>query len=277
MAVDHVLKWYARTIRSPYLHYGYWEDPERVDPESIGLEDIAIAQERYITRLAETIPDDVRSILDVGCGIGGNAAFLIQRGFDVEVLSPDRYQEEVIGKKFQGNLTFHRTKFENFYPTRQYDLVLESESAAYIKPRSGFDAAGRCLESGRYLLVSDYFIVEDDQSGSPLLKGAHRLEPYLEAAQERGFTLIKEWDITAHILPTLWAAEVFVNRFVWPTTDYLLHSVERKHPKLLASLKLLFQGLLNRKQKQLQLIDSQAFQKYRRYLVFLFQKEASPT
>ncbi|NOZ74524.1 MAG: class I SAM-dependent methyltransferase [FCB group bacterium] len=277
MAVDHVLKWYARTIQSPYLHYGYWDDPETIDPKTFSLKDILQAQEQYITHLAEQIPDDVRSILDVGCGIGGNgnAAFLLDRGYSVEVLSPDKYQEAVIGEKFGDTLRFHRTKFENFTPDHRFDLILESESAAYIKIQPGFEAAHRCLRPGGYMLVSDYFVINEDESGSPHLKGAHRLTPYLEAARTAGFSMVKDVDITPHILPTLNGAHAFVNRFVWPTTEYVLYSIKRKHPKLLASLRLMFNGIWKRKQKQLALIDSQEFQKYRRYKVFLFQKETT--
>ena len=77
MAIDHVLKLYAETIRSPYLHYGYWDEPEKVNGNSLSIDDIANAQGRYIEHLTSFIPEDVRSILDVGCGVGGNAAYLL--------------------------------------------------------------------------------------------------------------------------------------------------------------------------------------------------------
>ena len=68
----------------------------------------------------------MRSILDVGCGVGGNAAYLQERGFDIDVLSPDPYQEKVIKKKFNGAMKFFKSKFENFETYRTYDLILES-------------------------------------------------------------------------------------------------------------------------------------------------------
>ena len=37
MAIDHVLKLYAETIRSPYLHYGFWDEPEKVNADSYPL------------------------------------------------------------------------------------------------------------------------------------------------------------------------------------------------------------------------------------------------
>ena len=158
MAIDHVLKLYAETIRSPYLHYGYWDEPEKVNVDSLSIDDIANAQGRYIEHLTSFIPEDVRSILDVGCGVGGNAAYLQERGFDIDVLSPDPYQEKVIKKKFNGAMQFFKSKFENFETDRTYDLILESESACYIKIEPGFTSARRALRTGGYLLVADYFV-----------------------------------------------------------------------------------------------------------------------
>ena len=118
MAIDHILKLYAETIRSPYLHYGFWDEPEIVNADSLSIDDIAKAQRRYIQHLTSFIPKDVRSILDVGCGVGGNAAYLQELGFDLDVLSPDTYQEEVIKEKFNGAMQFFKSKFENFETDR---------------------------------------------------------------------------------------------------------------------------------------------------------------
>ena len=101
MPTDNVLKLYTETIQSSYLHYGYWDDPKNVEIERITVEDIRNAQERYIENLASFIPDDVKSILDVGCGIGGNTEFLLNKGYKVEALSPDDFQRSVISKKFK--------------------------------------------------------------------------------------------------------------------------------------------------------------------------------
>ena len=49
MAIDHILKLYAETIRSPYLHYGFWEEPKKVNVELLSIDDIAEAQRRYLS------------------------------------------------------------------------------------------------------------------------------------------------------------------------------------------------------------------------------------
>ena len=40
MAIDHILKLYAETIRSPYLHYGFWNEPEIVNADLLSIDDI---------------------------------------------------------------------------------------------------------------------------------------------------------------------------------------------------------------------------------------------
>ena len=115
MSTDHVLKLYSKTIQSSFLHYGFWDDPENIDLSTLSLQDIKNAQYRYIDHLASFIPSETKTILDVGCGIGGNTSFLLKKGYSLEALSPDSYQKSVIKKKFNQDVTFHHCKFEKFY------------------------------------------------------------------------------------------------------------------------------------------------------------------
>ena len=272
MAIDHILKLYAETIRSPYLHYGFWEEPKKVNVELLSIDDIAEAQRRYIQHLTSFIPDDVRSILDVGCGVGGNAAYLQERGFDIDVLSPDPYQEKVIKKKFNGAMEFFKSKFENFETDRTYDLILESESACYIKIEPGFTSARRALRTGGYLLVADYFVYYRDERGSPHLKSSHPMQAYLKAGEAAGFKLLKEYDQTENTMPTLDAAHHFIQRFIQPTAEYAQVSLQRKNPFTYRLMKSLFGKNISSKMDQLDLVKSEEFRKYRKYMIYLFQK-----
>jgi len=272
MAIDHILKLYVETIRSPYLHYGFWEEPKKVNVELLSIDDIAEAQRRYIQHLTSFIPDDVRSILDVGCGVGGNAAYLQERGFDIDVLSPDPYQEKVIKKKFNGAMEFFKSKFENFETDRTYDLILESESACYIKIEPGFTSARRALRTGGYLLVADYFVYYRDERGSPHLKSSHLMQAYLKAGEAAGFKLLKEYDQTENTMPTLDAAHHFIQRFIQPTAEYAQVSLQRKNPFTYRLMKSLFGKNISSKMDQLDLVKSEEFRKYRKYMIYLFQK-----
>ena len=271
MAIDHVLKLYSETIQSPYLHYGFWDDPKTIDTNLLSIEDIVNAQGRYIEHLASFIPEDVKNIIDVGCGVGGNAAYLKEKGYLIDVLSPDAYQEEFIKNKFNGEMKFFKTKFEDFNPNNTYDMILESESACYIKINEGFSVARRALREGGYLLAADYFVYNfEDQS--PHLKSSHRMDEYLNTAKASGFKLLKEYDQTENTMPTLDAALHFINRFIVPTAEYLQHSVQRKNPNIYQLLKSVFEKKVSKKMDQLDLMKSDEFRKYRKYMIYLFQK-----
>lgn len=270
--IDHVLKLYAETIRSPYLHYGLWENPETVDIESTTLAEIRDAQERYTVHLANLIPAGVKTVLDAGCGIGGNTAFLKERGFEVEALSPDSYQEKLFRQKFNSDVRFYRSRFETFKTQNSYDLILMSESAAYIPIRSGIEKVRHLLPLGGYWLVSDYFVSSRDGGDSPHLRSAHRLDRYLEAAQNGDFDLIVQRDITENVMPTLDAAYHFYERFIVPVAEYASHSAIKNAPKLSKLFKLVYGKKIRRKMDQVDYLKSGEFRKYRKYMVLLFQK-----
>lgn len=273
MPIDHVLKLYSETFRSPYLHYGFWDNPHTVDPKELSLRDIVAAQERYIEHLASFIPERVESILDVGSGIGGNAAFLLEKGYSVHALSPDKYQESVIHEKFNGTVPFYRTKFENFIPPKEYDLILESESACYIKIIPGFEVARKAIKEGGYLLVSDYFIHHNDSSGDWHIKASHDERKYLDQARAHGFKLLNMFDQTDNTMPTLEGMKVFMERFIYPIMEFSTNYMNKNYPFMLKVMRRAFGKKVDEKMLQLALLDKEVFKRYKRYMIYLFQKE----
>ena len=272
MPIDHVLKLYSESIRSPYLHYGFWDDPESIDPNELTLDDMVKAQGRYIEHLASFIPEEVKTILDVGAGIGGNSSYLISKGYEVEALSPDEYQETVFKEKYDGQVKFHRSKFENFEPEKKYDLVFESESACYIEIEPGWKTAQKTVRDGGYLLASDYFLYHNDGSGDWHIKASHDEKNYIKKAEKYGFKLIKEFDQTENTMPTLDGAKALMERFIFPTLEFSSNYLGKNHPFILKVIKKAFGKKVDDKMKQLSLLDSKNFKKYKRYMIYLFQK-----
>jgi len=272
MPIDHVLKLYSESIRSPYLHYGFWDDPESIDPNELTLDNMVKAQGRYIEHLASFIPDEVKTILDVGAGIGGNSSYLISKGYEVEALSPDEYQETVFKEKYDGQVKFHRSKFENFEPEKKYDLVFESESACYIEIEPGWKTAQKTVRDGGYLLASDYFLYHNDGSGDWHIKASHDEKNYIKKAEEYGFKLIKEFDQTENTMPTLDGAKALMERFIFPTLEFSSNYLGKNHPFILKVIKKAFGKKVDDKMKQLSLLDSKDFKKYKRYMIYLFQQ-----
>ncbi len=273
MPIDHVLKLYSKTIQSSFLHYGFWDDPEKVDLNSLSLQDIKNAQFRYIDHLASFIPEETNSILDVGCGIGGNTDFLLKKGYSLEALSPDSYQKSVINNKFGGKVIFHHCKFEDFQSEIFFDLILESESVCYIDIDKGFKKAREILKEGGYLLASDYFVYFRDQTKNLHLKSSHDINIYLKSADNHGFNLVEEYDQTNNTMLTLDYANYIIGRFINPAIDYGVYSSNKNFPKLAKLIGLFIGKKWNEKQNQLDLINSDLFRKYRKYMIYLFQKK----
>lgn len=273
MSIDHVLKLYSETIRSPFLHYGFWDEPKSVDLDSVNLQEIKDAQSRYIEHLSSFIPSNVKSILDVGCGIGGNADYLHNKGYHIETLSPDDFQRTVIDEKFKGEMKFHHCKFEKFDPQQKYDLILESESACYIKIDQGFEKARETLRDGGYLLASDYFVHHRDGTKNPHLKSSHDMDKYLSSAAAHGFELIKEYDQTENTMPTLDYGKYFIERFINPSIEYGIYSAKKNYPKTARIVGKLMGPKFEAKMDQMDLLDSGLFRKYRKYMIYLFQKK----
>jgi len=272
MPIDHVLKLYSESVRSPYLHYGFWDNPESVNASEFTLNEMVKAQGRYIEHLVSFIPEDVKTVLDVGAGIGGNSSYLLSKGYEVEALSPDEYQETVFAEKYNGEVKFHRSKFEDFKPEKKYDLVLESESASYIQIESGWETARKTIRDGGYLLASDYFLHHNDGSGDWHIKAAHDEKVYMETAEKFGFKLIREYDQTENTMPTLDGVKAFMERFIYPTVEFSSQYMDKNYPFILKVIKKAFGNKVDKKMKQFSLLESDEFRKYKRYMIYLFQK-----
>lgn len=272
MPIDHVLKLYSESVRSPYLHYGFWDNPESVNASEFTLNEMVKAQGRYIEHLVSFIPEDVKTVLDVGAGIGGNSSYLLSKGYEVEALSPDEYQENVFAEKYNGEVKFHRSKFEDFKPEKKYDLVLESESACYIQIEPGWETARKTIRDGGYLLASDYFLHHNDGSGDWHIKAAHDEKVYMETAEKYGFKLIREYDQTENTMPTLDGVKAFMERFIYPTVEFSSQYMDKNYPFILKVIKKAFGNKVDKKMKQFSLLESDEFRKYKRYMIYLFQK-----
>ena len=98
------------------------------------------------------------------------------------------------------------------------------------------------------------------------------MQAYLKAAEAAGFKLLKEYDQTENTMPTLDAAHHFIERFILPTAEYAQVSLQSKNPLTYQLLKLLFGKNISSKMDQLDLVKSEEFRKYRKYMIYLFQK-----
>jgi hypothetical protein len=73
-------------------------------------------------------------------------------------------------------------------------------------------------------------------------------------------------------MPTLDGAKAFMERFIYPTMDFTTNYMDKNHPFILRVIKKAFGKKVNDKMKQLSLMESDEFRKYKRYMIYLFQK-----
>ena len=121
------------------LHYGYWDGGRA--RTGVDLEEMAEAQARFTERLVDFVPPDVKTVLDVGAGIGDNAHALARLGHRVKAISPDGNHQSYFDEIGDPNVSFERSTFEAFESEDRFDLVLFSESHRYFDRRFGLERA----------------------------------------------------------------------------------------------------------------------------------------
>ncbi len=234
--LDLELFFCTEVLKLNSLHYGFWNSDEELI-----LPNLKKAQERYTTTLIKLIPKGVKTILDVGCGIGDVSGALVKKGYCVTAISPDKNHSRYFNKKI-GNLKFIKTKLENFESDEKFDLILMCESQNYFHTNIGFMKCKQLLKPSGYLLVSGMFRKTNDKNPEEItnIKGE-----YLSTANEYGFKLIKQIDITKKILPNLVFVQKGLQEYVMPTSKMIEHFFYSTSPLKTRFLKFLFQKQLN--------------------------------
>ncbi|MEH1939759.1 MAG: methyltransferase domain-containing protein [Nostoc sp.] len=238
------IDYYIGLTNSDYLHYGYWK-PLPTQDEELTLTRLRVAQAAYTAKLLSFIPEGTKTVLDVGCGIGGNAAYLCDRGFTVEGLAPDALQQERFIQNTNGQVPFYLTRFEDFHKSSSYDLILFSESSQYITALDLAQGAARLLDSGGYLLLADMMRFDTEyQEG--IFSNCHIASELQIALEQSGFNLIKTEDISTHIAPTIDLCVDNFRTFGLTTVKYIADVVAIAVPPLHALGRLAFKRWLEK-------------------------------
>lgn len=202
----------TEVLKLKSLHYGYWDRKEK-----LSLENVQNAQERYTETMLDLIPEGTESILDVGCGIGDVSFRMAEKGYKVTSISPD-----INHKRFFDDsplsIEFHNNKFEEFQSENKYDLILMSESQNYFDTDTGFQQCKKYLNPGGHLLVSGMFRKKDVQNFE---KVRNIDEDYIKKAEEYDLILLKKFNITKNVLPTIEYADHMYKEYIVPSINIL--------------------------------------------------------
>jgi SAM-dependent methyltransferase len=217
--VDWGLRFFRDVLGLEHLHFGYWRPGAPAT-----LDALREAQDAYMQRLLDAIPEGVVRVLDVGAGTGEIARELTRRGYCVESVSPDGYQEEVFRRKCPF-VPFHRKRFEDLDLGRQFDLVLMAESCQYLDLDAAVENCRRLLRPGGYVLVADYFRREE----VPYYRTTHVWDDFARAVERNGFRTAQEEDVTERTLPTLEVARDLYGRYALPSADIVTGYFANRH------------------------------------------------
>jgi SAM-dependent methyltransferase len=257
----------ARLLKTEDLHYGYWaEDLE------LALANLPKAQAAYCDYLLGKIPPGVKSILDVGCGTGNLAQQLVQRDYQVECVSPAPLLTEAARERLGSRVPIYPTTLEKLHANHTYDLLLFSESFQYIPPQESLPKANRLLNTGGYVLLCDFFSIED--SGPSALRGGHPLRAFREYLATQPFRVLVDDDITARTAPNLKLIDDMLQDYALPVWDAARYYLRENHPWLSRALR----PLLGKRLKKLEFKyfsrqrTAETFQRHKSYRCMLLQK-----
>ncbi len=278
---DYWLQIFLLMSKSEHLHLGYCENPQT---EFVSNRDLREAQENYLQLCVQTIPDEVRSVLDVGCGTGEMLKRLSDKGMDVKGMVPDRVLGEKIDRKMgSGNVIL--SKFEDYAGNAtKFDLVLFMESFGYIREmRSALTKAASLLNPGGYILICDFFAKKKDKKDLFSKNFHHRDEFEAAFSANPDLKVVLHRDITANTLPTIRFCNTLIFDYVLPITDVIITSIKessalQKRPYLLKLFNLFFKKKIKAKYDhslyRLNQIKEDYYLQSCSYELFLFQKIA---
>ena len=252
------------------LHYGYWTPDLPVDYSNLGQ-----AQANYSQFLISHLPPGVRTILDVGCGIGTLAHKLLDLGYQVDCVSPSPLLTQQARQKLGNGCRIFECSYEELETQNRYDLVLFSESFQYLKMEKALQQTLRFLEESGYLLICDFF--KTDAQGKSALHGGHRLSKFYRLIAQSPFRIVEDIDITAQTAPTLTLVHEFLTQAGLPIRDLLFYFMEENYRYLAKFLRWKYQAKIEKIERKYLSGDRDArhFSIFKSYRLLLYQKAAS--
>ncbi|MBX3460197.1 MAG: class I SAM-dependent methyltransferase [Planctomycetes bacterium] len=206
------------------LHYGYW-----MPGVEVHFRNLPAAQERYTEFLLSHVPAGAKSVLDVGCGAGVTAEKLLERGLEVECVAPESGLLEAARKRLGERARVHAARFQDFAPTRKFDMVMFSESFQYIPFELALPHALKFIDSGGYVLICDFFKVKGKKK-SPI-GGGHKIYELEKQAAQLGCEILTDIDITEQTAPNLDLVDDFMRRVGKPGYEMLMEHAMASYPR----------------------------------------------
>jgi len=198
---DVGLKFLQQAFGLSSLHFGLF-----TEDQPYNLENLRKAQVNYTSTLVSLVPDGVKTVLDVGSGLGDISKVLIDRGYKVEGLSPDAYHGEKYLESCGKDAVFHLSKFEDFRTDTRYDCLLFGESPQYIDKDAYFPKCLELTNPGSCIVLADFF----QKHPGDVYPKCFVESDFVARAEKAGFRVDYHRDITKEVLPNLEVARLFL-------------------------------------------------------------------
>lgn len=298
---------YNRMLPGDFLHYGHFDDPD-TPAEEVSFAGLHRAQLRYAEKLVALIGRPGEPVLDAGSGMGGMLGLLRSAGHDVTGLTPDRFQVEHIRRAHPGVPVLHcrfedmcddklwhdfvqqvdsavARNSENDLENRKSDrfkayfgTVIHSESIQYMRPEGVFSVMREILAPGGTWIVADYFRRDEPEPAStaghprPANRSGWRLAAFRDRLRENGFRVVRETDITAHVLPTLGFARLLADRIGLPALDFAADKLRAKSPGLHYVVENVVERAREAAHRGAEVLDPDAFAARKQYLMMSIRR-----
>jgi cyclopropane fatty-acyl-phospholipid synthase-like methyltransferase len=253
-------------LKSEYLHYGYFSDDLEAD-----VTNLHEAQKRYTDLIFSSIPVGVKTILDVGCGSGKMANELINKGYQVDCVSPSISLNKFAEKLLSDKGKVYSTKFESYESNNKYDLILFNESFQYIPMDESIPRALKYLNKGGYILLGDFF--RSDISVKHPIGGGHEWKEWERKLPHFPVEIIFEKDITKETAKTIDIVNQFSNEVIKPVWESCFMLAEDRFPILMKIIKWKYKKKLKKMQNKhfTGQRNGANFTKYKKYIVCLLK------
>jgi SAM-dependent methyltransferase len=268
LALGYILGHHLLNIRD--LHYGYWPDDLPVE-----MQNLAKAQANYTELLISKIPKGVKTILDVGCGVGNTARKLLDRGYQVDCVSPNGFLTSVAIQMLTGRAKVFESTFQEFTTDKRYDLILFSESLLFIRPlEDAFAKALSLLNSGGHILITDIFQLP--MEGKPPIGGGHHITDFRSTIARQPFEPVEDVDMTEGIARTFDLLDQTYREALQPAYHMILTRIADKYPLIMKFVRWKFRKKIEYYEKKhfSGRRDGKNFKKYKAYRLLLYKRTA---